>query len=75
MMGSGANVVTGDFSCGAAGLWIENGQIAYSVEEVTIAGSMFGILNNIEKIGSDLIFNSSIASPSFLVNEMTISGS
>ena len=74
MMGGGANPVTGDFSIGASGLWIENGQLTYAVEEVTIAASMNSILMGIEKIGSDLLFNSSIVSPTFQVAEMTISG-
>ena len=75
MMGTGANPVTGDFSAGVSGLWIENGELAYPVEEVTIAGSMESLLNGIERIGSDLIFNSSIASPTLQVAEMVISGS
>lgn len=75
MMGSGANTVTGDFSIGASGQWIENGQFAYPVSEVTIASTMHNILHGIERIGSDLIFNSSVVSPTFQVAEMTISGS
>lgn len=74
MMGSGANPVTGDFSIGASGLWIENGELAYAVDEVTIASTMFDILKNIERIGTDLVFNSSVVSPTFQVAEMTISG-
>jgi PmbA protein len=74
MMGSGANTVTGDFSIGASGVWIDHGQLAYPVEEVTIAGTMLSILQGIERIGTDLIFNSSVVSPTFQVAEMTISG-
>jgi PmbA protein len=74
LMGAGANIVTGDFSCGASGLWIENGAVAYPVEEVTIAGTMSGILQSIERIGSDLIFNGAVVSPTFQVAEMTVSG-
>jgi PmbA protein len=74
MMGGGANPVTGDFSIGASGLWIENGALAYPVEEVTIASTMETILMGIERIGTDLIFLSSIASPTFQVAEMTIGG-
>jgi len=74
MMGTGANPVTGDFSIGASGLWIENGELAFAVEEVTIASTMDRILNGIERIGSDLIFNSAVVSPTFQVGEMTISG-
>lgn len=74
MMGSGANPVTGDFSTGASGMWIENGELAYAVEEVTIAATMESLLQGIERIGTDLIFNSSISSPTFQVAEMVISG-
>lgn len=74
MMGAGANTVTGDFSIGASGLWIENGEFAYPVEEVTIASTMVNMLQGIERIGNDLVFNSSIVSPTFQVAEMTISG-
>lgn len=75
MMGSGANPLTGDFSIGASGLWIENGELAYPVEEVTIAGTMDSILQGIERIGTDLIFTSSVVSPTFQVAELTIAGS
>ncbi len=74
MMGSGSNTVTGDFSIGASGVWIENGALTYSVEEVTIASTMAAIMEGVERVGTDLIFNSSIASPTFQVAEMTISG-
>ena len=74
MMGGGVNSVTGDFSSGASGVWIEDGRLAYPVEEVTIASSMERLLNGIERIGSDLIFTSSVVSPSFRVSEMVVSG-
>ena len=74
MMGGGVNPVTGDFSTGASGIWIENGALAYPVEEVTIAGSMEALLTGIERVGSDLIFNSSVSSPTFQVAEMVVSG-
>jgi PmbA protein len=74
MMGSGVNPITGDFSTGASGMWIENGRLTYPVEEVTIASSMDCLLNGIERIGSDLIFNSSIVSPTVQVAEMVVSG-
>jgi PmbA protein len=74
MMGGGANTVTGDFSIGASGLWIEGGKLAYAVDEVTIAGTMDGILKGVERIGNDLVFQSSISSPTFQVAEMTIGG-
>lgn len=74
MMGAGANPVTGDFSVGASGQWIKDGEIAFPVEEVTIAGSMLSILSDIQRVGTDLIFNSSVVSPTFQVAEMTVSG-
>ncbi len=75
LMGGGANPVTGDFSAGASGLWIEQGAFAYPVEEVTIAGTMHGLLMGIERIATDLRFDSGTASPTFQVAEMTIGGS
>jgi PmbA protein len=73
LIGGEANTVTGDYSSGAAGLWIENGELAYPVSEITIAGNMKQMLMDIE-IGSDLEFRGSIASPTLLIREMTISG-
>ncbi|HLJ55508.1 MAG TPA: TldD/PmbA family protein [Chthonomonadaceae bacterium] len=74
MMGGGVNPVTGDFSTGASGLWIENGTLAYPVEEVTIASTMEALLNGIERVGSDLIFNSAVVSPTLQIAEMVVSG-
>ena len=74
LMGFGVNIVTGDYSRGAAGLWIENGELAYPVSEVTIAGSLLDMLANIEAIGSDLEFRGSTASPTLLIGEMILSG-
>jgi PmbA protein len=73
LIGGDTNTVTGDYSSGAAGMWIENGELAYPVSEITIAGNMKQMLMEIE-IGSDLEFRGSIASPSLLIREMTISG-
>jgi PmbA protein len=73
LIGGEANTVTGDYSSGAAGLWIENGELAYPVSEITIAGNLKQMLMDVE-IGSDLEFRGSIASPTLLVREMTISG-
>jgi PmbA protein len=73
LIGGEANTVTGDYSSGAAGLWIENGELAYPVSEITIAGNMKQMLMDVE-IGSDLEFRGSIASPTLLIREMTISG-
>jgi PmbA protein len=74
LLGYGVNLVTGDFSQGASGLWIENGELAYPVEEITVAGNFKDILNNIAEIGNDLEFRSSIAGPTLRVEGMTIAG-
>jgi PmbA protein len=73
LIGGDTNTVTGDYSSGAAGMWIENGELAYPVSEITIAGNMKQMLLDVE-IGADLEFRGSIASPSLLIREMTISG-
>jgi PmbA protein len=75
LMGQGVNVVNGDYSRGVAGLWIENGEIAYPVSEITIAGNLRDMLQGIEAVGADLEFQGSTASPAVLIGEMTISGS
>ena len=74
LMGSGVNMVTGDYSRGAFGLWIENGQLTHAVEEVTIAGNLTYMLMNITAIGSDLVFRGSVASPTLRIDGMTIAG-
>ena len=74
-MGFGVNLVTGDYSQGAAGLWIENGELAYPVEEITIAGNLKEMYRNIAAIGCDLVFRSSAAAPTLRVDGMTIAGS
>lgn len=73
-MGFGVNVVTGDISHGAAGLWIENGELAYPVEEVTVAGNLGEILGGITMVGADLEFRGPVASPTLKVEEMTVAG-
>ncbi|MGH9607886.1 MAG: TldD/PmbA family protein [Terracidiphilus sp.] len=75
LMGFGVNVVTGDYSRGATGLWIENGELTHAVEEITIAGNMAEMLHNVTAIGSDLIFRGSVASPTLRIDGMTIAGS
>jgi PmbA protein len=74
LIGFGVNIVTGDYSRGAAGVWVENGKLAYPVSEVTIAGTLQDMLMGLEAIGSDLEFRGSIASPTVLIREMTVSG-
>lgn len=70
----GFNSVTGDYSYQAQGFWIENGEKAYPVEGVTVASSSLEMLKNIAAIGNDLEFDSSVASPTILIAEMTLSG-
>lgn len=73
-LGFGVNMVTGDFSRGASGLWIENGELTYPVEEITVAGNLKDMLNNISEIGDDLEFRGSTASPTIRIDGMTIAG-
>jgi len=74
LMGFGVNVVTGDYSRGATGLWIENGQLTHAVEEVTIAGNLAEILRNVTAIGSDLEFRGAVASPTLRIDGMMVAG-
>lgn len=74
LMGFGVNMVTGDFSRGASGLWIENGELAYPVEEITVAGNLKNMLNNISEVGSDLEFRGATASPTIRIDGMMIAG-
>jgi PmbA protein len=74
LMGFGTNIVTGDYSRGATGLWIENGQLTHAVEEVTIAGNLADMLMNVTAIGNDLVFRGSVASPTIRIDGMTIAG-
>ena len=74
LMGFGVNMVTGDYSRGAAGLWIENGELTFAVEEVTIAGNLKEMLNNITAIADDLQFRGAVASPTLRIDGMTIAG-
>ena len=75
LMGFGVNIVTGDYSRGATGLWIENGQLTHAVEEVTVAGNLAEMLRKVSAIGNDLVFRGAIASPTLRIDEMTIAGS
>ncbi|HYW45137.1 MAG TPA: metallopeptidase TldD-related protein [Bryobacteraceae bacterium] len=74
LLGFGVNVVTGDYSRGAAGLWIRNGELAFAVSEVTIAGNLKDMLLGLETIGSDLEFRGSVAAPTLKIGEMTVGG-
>ncbi|HEY1986308.1 MAG TPA: TldD/PmbA family protein [Terracidiphilus sp.] len=74
LMGFGVNAVTGDYSRGATGLWIENGQLTHAVEEVTIAGNLAEMLRHVTAIGNDLVFRGSVASPTLRIDGMTLAG-
>jgi PmbA protein len=74
LMGFGTNLVTGDYSRGATGLWIENGQLTHAVEEITIAGNLAEMLRHVTAIGNDLVFRGSVASPTLRIDGMTIAG-
>ncbi len=74
LMGQGVNLVTGDYSRGVTGLWIDNGELTHAVEEVTIAGNLSEMLRNISAIGNDLVFRSSVASPTLRIDGMTLAG-
>ena len=74
LIGFGVNGVTGDYSRGAAGLWIENGELAYPVEEVTIAGNLLEMLASIEGIGNDLVLRDRTVSPTLLIGRMVVAG-
>jgi PmbA protein len=75
LMGFGTNIVTGDYSRGATGLWIENGQFTHAVEEVTIAGNLRQMLGGVTAIGNDLVFRGAVASPTLRIDGMTLAGS
>jgi PmbA protein len=74
LIGFGVNTVTGDYSRGAVGLWIEDGKFTHAVQEVTIAGNLREMLKNIEMIGNDVTFIGSIAAPTLMIGNMVISG-
>jgi PmbA protein len=74
LIGFGVNIVTGDYSRGAAGLWIRNGELAFPVSEVTIAGKLQDMLLNLEAVGADLEFRGSMAAPTLVLAEMTVGG-
>jgi len=74
LLGQGVNLVTGDYSRGAAGYWVENGEIAYPVEEITIAGNLSHMFKQIAAIGSDVIVRNGRSCGSILLENMTIAG-
>lgn len=74
LLGQGLNMVTGDYSRGAAGFWVENGAIAYPVEEITIAGNMADMFKQIVAIGNDMLVQGSKQTGSILIERMTVAG-
>ena len=75
LMGFGVNPTTGDYSRGASGMWIENGELAYPVSEITIAGNLLQMFRDIEAAGSDLVFRHSVAAPTIKISKLTVAGS
>ncbi len=75
LMGHGLNMVTGDYSRGAGGYWVENGEIQFAVQEVTIAGNMRDMFRQIVAVGSDLELRNNIRTGSVLIEKMTVAGS
>ncbi|HEV8586975.1 MAG TPA: TldD/PmbA family protein [Methylomirabilota bacterium] len=74
LIGFGVNGVTGDYSRGAAGLWIEDGQLTYPVEEVTVAGNLLEMFDRIEGIGSDLVLRDRVSAPTLKIARMVVAG-
>lgn len=74
LMGQGVNIVTGDYSRGASGFWVQNGKIQYPVEEITIAGNLKSMFKDIVAVGADINLNSATKCGSVLIREMMIAG-
>jgi PmbA protein len=72
LIGFGVNIVTGGYSRSAAGIWIENGELTFPIQGVTIAGNLKEMINSIEMVGNDLEFRGSVVSPTLLIGHMTI---
>ena len=75
LMGQGVNYVTGDYSRGASGFWVENGQIAFPVQEITIAGNLKDMFKGIEAVGADAYNYGAKTVGSILINRMKLAGS
>ena len=75
LIGFGVNNVTGDYSRGAAGLWIEDGELAYPVEEVTVAGNLLEMFQAIDAVGDDLVLRDRTAAPTLMIGRMVVAGS
>ena len=75
VMGQGVSIVTGDYSRGAGGFWVDNGEIQYPVDEVTIAGNLKDMFSSVEAVGTDIDNRANIQTGSIMLNKMTIAGS
>jgi PmbA protein len=75
LIGFGVNGVTGDYSRGAAGFWIDNGELAYPVQEITVAGNLLEMFSAVEGVGNDLVFRDRTSAPTLLIGRMVIAGS
>jgi PmbA protein len=73
-LGQGVNMVTGDYSRGASGLWISGGELTYPVEEITVAGNLKELFFNISEVGNDLEFRGAVACPTIRVDGLTVGG-
>ena len=74
LMGDGVNLVTGDYSQGAIGFWVEEGKIAYPIEEITIAGNLRQMLQDIVAVANDAVIWGSLRVGSILIKSMTVAG-
>jgi PmbA protein len=75
LMGQGVNILTGDYSRGASGFWVEGGEIRYPVEEITIAGTLQDMFRGIAAVGNDVDRRGTIRTGSLLIERMTVAGS
>src|SRR5258708_5109771 len=73
-MGMGVSLVTGDYSRGASGMWISNGELAYPVEEITVAGNLKDMFLNISEVANDLEFRGAVAAPTIRIDGLTVGG-
>ena len=74
LMGFGINPTTGDYSRGATGIWIENGELTYPVHEITVAGNLLQMFRDIEAVGDDLVLRHSVAAPTVKIAKLTVAG-
>ena len=74
LIGFGVNYVTGDYSRGAVGFWIEGGELTYPVEEITVAGNLRQMMQDVEMVGNDLTFRDRTAAPTLKISRLTVAG-